>query len=583
MALLSIGAFARQCRLSAKALRLYDELGLLKPVQTDPDTGYRWYAPEQLGLARLVAWLRRIGMPLAQIALVVGLPRAEAAGQVTAFWRRVQAEHAQRAQLVSALIEHLERGDPAMADITTPLRLHWATYCDQGLVREENQDSVWAGEGLLGVADGFGTAGDTELASAVALRSLASVTSAASPGALLDTLHSAAGQVAASVRAMGQAEDKPGTTLTALAWAGGELALIHVGDSRAYVLRAGQLLQLTHDDTYVQRLLDEGKLTEEEARSHPQRMTLIKALHANSTAVPQVSAHRVEAGDRYLLCTDGLHLPVTTSPGCSPTTPTSIPPPRNWVRSSIKPVRRTTSSAWWPTSSRHDQVPAATATVAAVENNSYQAHLQYVRESAWEALYSGFVPKGRLIEELQELVEYDEDCPVSPHEAERVVEQLWARRQAELATAGLWTPTDDQRLGDAFTDLRAAGFVARMRCGFDQSEAGDECARAATAGGEWGYVFFHEQDANRLARGSGEALFLGYDVLQPSPAEAGAARAYDFASQEEYGSARTNLGGLIVETLTAHGLRSMWDGSGATRIEVPDLDWRRPLPDEDEQ
>jgi serine/threonine protein phosphatase PrpC len=319
MALLTIGAFARRCRLSAKALRLYDNLGLLTPVETDPVTGYRWYAPEQLELARLVAWLRRIGMPLAQIAIIAGLSRSEAVGQIAAYWQQVQAEHTQRAQLVSALVDHLERGDTTMAEIRTPLRLRWATYCDQGLVREHNQDSVWAGDGLLGVADGFGAADDTEPASAVALRRLASAAAQASPGALFDVLQGAAAQAAEAVRAIPPREDKPGrpgqempgTTLTALAWAGGDLALVHVGDSRAYVLRAGQLFQLTHDDTYVQRLIDEGKLTEDEARSHPQRMTLIKALHPNSAAVPQVSAHSVQVGDRYLLCTDGLHLPVT--------------------------------------------------------------------------------------------------------------------------------------------------------------------------------------------------------------------------------------------------------------------------------
>ena len=321
MALLTIGAFARRCGLSAKALRLYDELGLLKPVETDPDTGYRWYAPEQLELARLVAWLRRIGMPLAQIALIARLPRVEAAEQVASYWRQVQTEHAQRAQLVSALVDHLEGGDTTMAEIRTPLRLRWATYRDQGLLREDNQDSVWADDGLLGVADGFGAADDAEPASAVALRQLARAASEPSPGALLDALHCAAGQAAAAVRAMPSSGDKssqlgegmPGTTLTALAWAGGDLALIHVGDSRAYLLRAGQLLQLTHDDTYVQRLVDEGRLAEEEARSHPQRMTLIKALHPSSAAEPRVSEHRVEVGDRYLLCTDGLHLPVPTT------------------------------------------------------------------------------------------------------------------------------------------------------------------------------------------------------------------------------------------------------------------------------
>jgi PPM family protein phosphatase len=72
--LMTSGEFARASRLSRKALRLYDELGLLRPVQSDPDSGYRRYAPAQLEQARLVAWLRRLGMPLVQIRSVTALP-----------------------------------------------------------------------------------------------------------------------------------------------------------------------------------------------------------------------------------------------------------------------------------------------------------------------------------------------------------------------------------------------------------------------------------------------------------------------------------------------------------------------------
>ncbi|HTF55227.1 MAG TPA: MerR family transcriptional regulator [Pseudonocardia sp.] len=314
MRLLTIGAFARQCRLSPKALRLYDELGLLRPVQTDPHTGYRWYAPEQLERARLVAWLRRIGMPLARIAAVCHLPAADVAAAVTEYWHHVDAEHAGRAELVSSLVRHLQRGDTDMTGIHTPLRLRWATYCDQGQAREYNQDSVWASEGLLGVADGFGPSAGAALPSAVALQTLADAGSTGtSAGALLDTLHTAGEQAAAAVNAMttaGSALEGAGTTLTALVWAGSDLALVHVGDSRAYVLREGELLQLTHDDTQVQRLIEKGQLTVAEAESHPQRSILVKALHADSGALPDVRAHSAQVGDRYLLCTDGLYLPV---------------------------------------------------------------------------------------------------------------------------------------------------------------------------------------------------------------------------------------------------------------------------------
>ena len=81
LGLLTIGAFARAARLSPKALRLYDELGLLPPAAVDAESGYRFYAPAQLDRARLIAWLRRLGMPLARIRQVCGLaPAAAAAG-----------------------------------------------------------------------------------------------------------------------------------------------------------------------------------------------------------------------------------------------------------------------------------------------------------------------------------------------------------------------------------------------------------------------------------------------------------------------------------------------------------------------
>ena len=92
MKLLTIGAFARASRLSPKALRLYDELGLLRPVRVDEYSGYRYHSPDQLEQARLVAWLRRIGMPLAAIAEISGRRPAEVAAAVTAFLRVTEAD-----------------------------------------------------------------------------------------------------------------------------------------------------------------------------------------------------------------------------------------------------------------------------------------------------------------------------------------------------------------------------------------------------------------------------------------------------------------------------------------------------------
>lgn len=97
----TIGAFAKASRLSPKALRLYDEPDLLRPARVDPDTGYRYYAAGQLERARLVAWLRRLGMPPAGIRHVCALDSAAAAVEIRACWARVEAETAMRRDLAA--------------------------------------------------------------------------------------------------------------------------------------------------------------------------------------------------------------------------------------------------------------------------------------------------------------------------------------------------------------------------------------------------------------------------------------------------------------------------------------------------
>jgi protein phosphatase len=96
-----------------------------------------------------------------------------------------------------------------------------------------------------------------------------------------------------------------GTTLTAMLFSGNRIGLVHVGDSRAYVLRDGELTQLTRDDTFVQMLVDEGRITADEATTHPQRSLLTRALDGRDVD-PEFSVREARAGDRYLLCSDGL-------------------------------------------------------------------------------------------------------------------------------------------------------------------------------------------------------------------------------------------------------------------------------------
>lgn len=118
MSLATIGEFARLSRLSPKALRLYDELGLLVPARVDPDTGYRWYAPAQLDQARLVASLRRIGVPLTRIRHMLALEPASAAGEIRAYWAGTEAEHAARRQLAGHLVDRLDGKRSAMYEVS---------------------------------------------------------------------------------------------------------------------------------------------------------------------------------------------------------------------------------------------------------------------------------------------------------------------------------------------------------------------------------------------------------------------------------------------------------------------------------
>jgi DNA-binding transcriptional MerR regulator len=113
----SIGEFALRSRLSQKALRLYDELGLLVPAQVDPDSGYRFYDPRQLEDARLVAALRRIGVPLAEVKVIIGLEPQVAADRIGEFWAGLEAGHAERRELANFLVERLSGKRSVMYEV----------------------------------------------------------------------------------------------------------------------------------------------------------------------------------------------------------------------------------------------------------------------------------------------------------------------------------------------------------------------------------------------------------------------------------------------------------------------------------
>jgi len=307
MELVTIGAFARASRLSPKALRLYDSLGLLTPAHVDEVSGYRLYRPDQLERARLVAWLRRLGMPLARIGVVCDLARDapdQAAEEIAAYWAETEADLAARRALAVHLISYLSGEKTTMSGTRPALAIRYAARSDIGRHRERNQDTAYAGQRLLAVADGMGARG--EAASAAVIEALKPLEAALPAGNLLNAMEDAVGQAGSAMRDLAAAEPGTGTTLTAMLWSGSQLALVHVGDTRAYLLRAGELFQITHDHSVVQALLDGGKITPEEAESHPQRSLLLRAIDGDGATETDVSLHDAQAGDRYLLCSDGL-------------------------------------------------------------------------------------------------------------------------------------------------------------------------------------------------------------------------------------------------------------------------------------
>jgi protein phosphatase len=193
------------------------------------------------------------------------------------------------------------------------LVLRYAARSDRGLVRANNEDSVYAGARLLALADGMGGHAAGEVASQLVIAALAHLDDDEPGGDLLaklnDAVHDGNSAIAAHVEADPELEGM-GTTLSAILFAGTRLGMVHIGDSRGYLMRDGELTQITKDDTFVQTLVDDGRITAEEAHSHPQRSLIMKALTGHEVE-PTLTMREARAGDRYLLCSDGLSDPVS--------------------------------------------------------------------------------------------------------------------------------------------------------------------------------------------------------------------------------------------------------------------------------
>jgi PPM family protein phosphatase len=187
------------------------------------------------------------------------------------------------------------------------LRLQYAALSDVGRVRRDNQDSGYAGPWLLTVCDGVGGAARGDIASSTAVQQLRKLDEQPGEdllGAVAGALHRAHDRIAELVDE-DPALNGTSTTATVALFDGRRIGLGHVGDSRAYLLRDGELSQLTVDHTFVQSLIDEGRITEAESRVHPHRNIILKALDGVREAEPDLFVLELVPGDRLLLCSDG--------------------------------------------------------------------------------------------------------------------------------------------------------------------------------------------------------------------------------------------------------------------------------------
>jgi len=309
--LLSIGELAARSGLSPKALRLYDESALLVPRRVDPLTGYRSYGTDQVGRARLIAALRGLGMGLARIRVLCDLDGDAAATELRSWWRQEEADALSRAAAVHVLVRTLGQHptEDTMTATTTAPRTASALHI--GHERSVQEDAVLVRDlpgrrTLLAAADGFGGADD------LAARMLAAFADAlvTDPSAdALSALESAWTAAEALVPTGGAA----GSTLTAAVLDGDRLHIAHLGDTRATLVRAGRIEHITQDHTHVRSLLEAGRLSPEEAASHPDRRVLNRALAAGSPTAPDLLVRRLEPGDLVLVGSDGLHAVVDPS------------------------------------------------------------------------------------------------------------------------------------------------------------------------------------------------------------------------------------------------------------------------------
>lgn len=201
----------------------------------------------------------------------------------------------------------MERADSG--DAGERLHLDYRIASDVGRIRKNNQDSGCASPTMLLVADGMGGAAAGDLASTVAVSTAVAGDGFVEGEQMLDALGDIvrrANNRIADLVADDHSLEGMGTTVSGGLFDGHHFGVCHIGDSRIYLIRDGEMEPLTHDHSWVQSLIDEGNLTEEDAATHPHRSLLLKVLNGHPTNVPDTAYVELRAGDRLVLCSDGL-------------------------------------------------------------------------------------------------------------------------------------------------------------------------------------------------------------------------------------------------------------------------------------
>lgn len=191
-------------------------------------------------------------------------------------------------------------------DAGTTTQLMWGARSDVGCVRSHNEDSYLVQSPLFCVCDGMGGHAAGEVASSIAVETIAKTAPHTADPALLGAAIEAANAAVIEAALNGLGKPGMGCTATAAYIEGNTIAIAHVGDSRAYLLHDGTLIRVTRDHSYVEELVDAGEITADEARVHPNRSVITRALGSDPTMYADHFSLNIEEGDRLILCSDGL-------------------------------------------------------------------------------------------------------------------------------------------------------------------------------------------------------------------------------------------------------------------------------------